>query len=97
MFLKAMLRFPLHSAGAKRKWFEEKQKRKAEELERLGLDPTQVCLSEGSNGGIKGVPGWRRSVALGPWWTCGIVCAASDNTGFGSETLEQTEYIYTYV
>ncbi|KAG2496151.1 hypothetical protein HYH03_005753 [Edaphochlamys debaryana] len=30
------------SAGAQRKWFEEKQKRKAEELERLGLDPTQA-------------------------------------------------------
>ena len=29
------------SAGAKRKWYEEKQKRKEEELVRLGLDPSQ--------------------------------------------------------
>jgi len=29
------------SASAKRKWFEQKQKEKEEELEKLGLDPTQ--------------------------------------------------------
>ena len=27
--------------GAQRRWYEEKQKRKAEDLERLGLDMTQ--------------------------------------------------------
>ena len=29
------------SVGAKRKWYEDKQKRKADELQRLGLDPSQ--------------------------------------------------------
>lgn len=30
------------SVGAKKRWYEEKQKRKAEELQRLGLDPSQA-------------------------------------------------------
>ena len=37
------------SAGAKRKWYEEQQKRKEEVLARLGLDPSQShrCVWEG--------------------------------------------------
>ena len=32
-----------NSQGAKRRWYEEQQGRKAEELKRLGLDKTQAC------------------------------------------------------
>ena len=31
-----------NAPGVKRRWYEEKQKRKAEELQRLGLDPSQA-------------------------------------------------------
>ena len=34
------------SAGAKRRWFEEQQRRKAEELQRLGLDPSKAHMLE---------------------------------------------------
>ncbi|GBF98417.1 peptidyl-prolyl cis-trans isomerase-like [Raphidocelis subcapitata] len=34
------------SAGAKRKWFEEQQKKRGEELQRLGLDPSKAFMLE---------------------------------------------------
>ncbi|KAI8469464.1 MAG: hypothetical protein J3K34DRAFT_279920, partial [Monoraphidium minutum] len=34
------------TAGAKRRWYEEQQKKKAEELQRLGLDPSKAYMLE---------------------------------------------------